>query len=67
MRIINGSLVDNKDGIASMLNIVGVTGIGGGNMVGNSNMGGGRANGDICSVHARLGGVFTTERTFIGT
>ena len=68
MRIINGSLAGNKDGIVNVLNMVGVTVMGGGNMLGSSNIGGGKASGDICSVHVRVvGGVLSTERTFVGT
>ena len=66
MRIINGSL-GSSVGIVSVLKMVGVTVMGGGNILGNSSIGGGKASGDICSRHVRIGEVFCTERTFIGT
>ena len=53
MRIINCLLVGNA--------------VGGGNIVGNTDMCGGRANGDICLVHVRIGGgILITERVFVG-
>ena len=39
-----------------------------GNILGSSNIGGGKDSGDICSVHVRVvGGVLSTKRTFVGT